>query len=369
MPRNAQRRQLDGSTPGHARMNLAPEDVHWLSYGDTRVLGLHCKSPHMPPFQFAVAVLQWSQLVRSKDEVEWCDDLNPHLEAFVRSDSELRNKSYWSVKARGRAAFGIGRTRLACERAAYLALALTACLEENDIGQDVEPMLDAVRWRMEPESEPCTPLRSLQPKRRARPPFHALSDWVAPKARPAAPVITIEEERSRSPREEIPYQARPRLSQEQVRFAVFCQAGADWDPSRREWDQEKWASKLRRCDVQSLLAGHSSISMRFRSGPHAGQPVTKLIQELQSGKVASDEITALVGLEDTAGQIWVLCGNRRLYAYKKYAEHARKQVVAYVVVFKATESQTFPGSLTAKIYEAMSGDGFLPTLRYPRRNR
>ena len=49
-----------------------------------------------------------------------------------------------------------------------------------------------------------------------------------------------------------------------------------------------------------------------------------------STKPSSSETVLIRGVEDTAGQIWVVCGNRRLYAYEKDAEHARKQVVCYV---------------------------------------
>lgn len=351
---------------------LAPKDIFWLRQGDTKVLGLHCRSRgHVPPFQYAVALLQWSQLVRLKEEVEWNDELNPDVEAFLKRDLELTSKCWWSVKAHGTAAFGVGRTRLACERAAYLALAITACLETNDCGPDMAGMVDAVRRRMQ-ESEPrqvlSGPRSSLQPKRRPRPPFYALSDRVQPKARPNPPVILIDEdERSRSPipQEEIPYQVSPRLTQSQVRWSLFAQHGADWDPSKPEWNPEKWASKLRRCDLATLKWSHGSIGEKFRNGPHAGQPIWKLVNDLKSGKVATDEVTALVGLEDMSGEIWVLCGNRRLKAYKTYEEHAQKQVITYVVVFRMAETDSFPASLHAKIYEAMKDNehGSKPRLR------
>merc|ERR1712064_90448 len=63
---------------------------------------------------------------------------------------------------------------------------------------------------------------------------------------------------------------------------------------------------------------HESISSKFGCGPHRGKPVANLIEMLENGAMMTESLPALVAV-NWRGLIFVVFGNRRLYALKQFA--------------------------------------------------
>lgn len=70
---------------------------------------------------------------------------------------------------------------------------------------------------------------------------------------------------------------------------------------------------------QRLRGGHAEISATFRHGPHKGQPVQTLINDLSTGKCKANLLAPLVAVK-FAGFLLVVCGNRRWYAVREFAK-------------------------------------------------
>ena len=69
-----------------------------------------------------------------------------------------------------------------------------------------------------------------------------------------------------------------------------------------------------RLPIGALLFTHDALSARFS---HGGDGVDALVGELRQGKVRIKQLPALVVVK-WDGHFWVVCGNRRLSAYKAY---------------------------------------------------
>ncbi|CAE7195370.1 hypothetical protein AK812_SmicGene1029 [Symbiodinium microadriaticum] len=149
-----------------------------------------------------------------------------------------------------------------------------------------------------------------------------------------------------------------RLTAQQVKILRRAQTCCDWDPSRYspEGVMSKWGHLLQFLLPEDLCFCHSQISWQFRSPPHCGQPLSRLLEDLLSEKVFPLDITPLVGVEDE-GKIWVVCGNRRLYVLRQYSQkvrHANGEVFIPIYVHKKSSSDPLPASLFAKYVEASS---------------
>ncbi|CAE7246152.1 unnamed protein product [Symbiodinium sp. CCMP2592] len=149
-----------------------------------------------------------------------------------------------------------------------------------------------------------------------------------------------------------------RLTAQQVKILRRAQTCCDWDPSRYSPERvmSKWGHLLQFLLPEDLCFCHSQISWQFRSPPHCGQPLTKLLEDLLSEKVFPLDITPLVGVEDE-GKIWVVCGNRRLYVLRKYSQKVRNangEIFIPIYVHNKSSSDHLPASLFAKYVEASS---------------
>ena len=81
-----------------------------------------------------------------------------------------------------------------------------------------------------------------------------------------------------------------------------------FDPARNKdvLTDAEWRNKVSVLDVvDALKQTHNEVGRTFRHGPHAGQAVEHLVENLKQGSNPFDDD-------------WVVCGNRRLKALKEY---------------------------------------------------
>ena len=362
------------------------------------------------------------------------------------------------IKDRGLRAFGVATNKLGYERAAVLALAVTAVLSgicrprgremrklkleaERAIpncfagvpgavsceGEERRARRPVKKWHTKRAHQKKRPSQQrVQPtvptaacKRRPRPPFHALSDNVQAKAMPKVPgfVETARAMPSMMPeialaaasskaappaaiakampqakqeveiKEEVEVKTEPTESsdsevegEEKQQFVAapsipkgpdflrLAQLNRDWDPASPKFDRATWASCIKRVDCELLRWTHATISCTFRNGKHKGQPVETLTNKLLSGEASVEDVPALVGVQDEHGHVWVVSGNRRLYALKAFADKIREErgvhgVEVNALLVSLSDMNLFPQSLFARCVEAFSGDGGRPSLR------
>eukprot|EP00746_Dinoflagellata_sp_MGD_P053126 gnl/MRDRNA2_/MRDRNA2_23433_c0_seq2.p1 gnl/MRDRNA2_/MRDRNA2_23433_c0~~gnl/MRDRNA2_/MRDRNA2_23433_c0_seq2.p1 ORF type:complete len:460 (-),score=78.75 gnl/MRDRNA2_/MRDRNA2_23433_c0_seq2:70-1356(-) len=115
----------------------------------------------------------------------------------------------------------------------------------------------------------------------------------------------------------------------------------------------EWRGSIVELDVATLKQTHDQVSTKFRNGPHKGQGVKDLSDNLICGKVSASSITPLVVVR-CLGSNWVVFGNRRLKALKDFASATRRQVRMRCIVHEGTRGQDFPIELFAKFLDAMS---------------
>ncbi|CAE7947240.1 unnamed protein product, partial [Symbiodinium sp. KB8] len=147
----------------------------------------------------------------------------------------------------------------------------------------------------------------------------------------------------------------------------------DWDPSYHNADKvfKKWGHLLRLESPDRLIFTHHQVSKVFRNGPHKGQPLQRLLSDLEGGILEAQHLTALVGVQQD-GKLHVMCGNRRLTVLKQYMRNLREvgdentadslRVHVYVHRF-----EDMPKGIQAKFIEASSTvDGAQPGFFPPR---
>ena len=279
-------------------------------------------------------------------------------------------------------------------------------------------------------------LRSLAAmcKRRPRPPFHALSDDIQPKAMPSKPfkevnirppVKAMPSMPSMPPATSLgaasskaappvgpPAKAMPKVTEKHEikeellevkiesvesseedevmeledqpnhqsvgapcqtprnpEFLRLAQQNRDWDPASPKFDHCTWAHWIQRIDVEQMHFAHASISKTFRNGRCKGESVQTLTNKLLSGETQVEDIPALVGVQDLHGKVFIVSGNRRLFALKAFAEQLPKEegaqcVKANTLLVSLSDMHLFPQSLFARCVEDFtSHDGGRPTLR------
>ena len=127
-------------------------------------------------------------------------------------------------------------------------------------------------------------------------------------------------------------------------------------------DHCAWAHCIQRIDVEQLHFAHASISMTFRNGRCKGESVQTLTNKLLSGETQVEDIPALVGVQDPHGKVFIVSGNRRLFALKAFADQLPKEgaqcVKASTLLVSLSDMHLFPQSLFARCVEAFtSHDG------------
>lgn len=125
------------------------------------------------------------------------------------------------------------------------------------------------------------------------------------------------------------------------------------DPAECESAYERWKHLEQMVEVRQLRHTHNDVSPTFKSGPHRGQLVSELSVALQEG-YPTVNINPMVVVKND-GQLWVVCGNRRLKALKEF-QSARPdlQVRAPCMVHDLNGSSPVPHELIAKCMAAMS---------------
>ena len=109
--------------------------------------------------------------------------------------------------------------------------------------------------------------------------------------------------------------------------------------------------------------------MIFRNDRCKGESVQTLTNKLLSGETQVEDIPALVGVQDPHGKVFIVSGNRRLFALKAFADQLPKEegaqcVKANTLLVSLSNMHLFPQSLFARCVEAFtSHDGGRPTLR------
>ncbi|CAE6937276.1 unnamed protein product [Symbiodinium natans] len=216
-------------------------------------------------------------------------------------------------------------------------------------------------WRRAPVSRPARgslkPYHRLRPAPQKRCKIELQASW---RKAPAE---------GKRPREEHPAKE---CTARQLKILRKTQTCCDWDPARYcpERVMGKWGHRLQYLPPDDLFFCHAQISRHFRSSPHRGQPLDKLLEDLISEKVCPLDITPLVGVEDEA-KIWVVCGNRRLFVLRKFSQQVRDEggeILIPIYVHKKSSAKPLPDSLFAKYVEASSTkkDGDWPSF-FPKR--
>lgn len=107
-----------------------------------------------------------------------------------------------------------------------------------------------------------------------------------------------------------------------------------FDPSRtpQAWIDQRHLAKM--VNVLSLHMTHEFISLTFRHGQHRGQPVRSLTEQLLDGTASLRDVPALLAVA-MKGRYYVVFGNRRLHAIKKYQRRlpAAREVLVNTVVY------------------------------------
>ena len=92
---------------------------------------------------------------------------------------------------------------------------------------------------------------------------------------------------------------------------------ASLDPSRDDRAETTYAWLIREIDVSRLRYSHDNISRKFLHGPHKGQNVETLSDDLWHDRLRTADVKPLVAVS-WKGAVWVICGNRRCHAMKSY---------------------------------------------------
>ncbi|CAK8985483.1 unnamed protein product [Durusdinium trenchii] len=476
---------------------LVPGDIHRLELQDgSHVLALRCRpgKEKLKPWKMAKQLFI-SQL--GEDAMAEADeDEGLRREVAMWKKIAKLEVSQYSMEVRGFRAVGLASNRLGYERAAFLALAVTVALGRpgtrqrgdmhklklqvqrvmsSGIAASAAPRTQGRLACVQPSSRDSRVFRTVKkwhtkckerkkqedvakaqreaaakaeqeamnaamPKRQPRPPFHALSEDVQPKAMPrqapqearakSAPFVPVKampvagrgvpaSKASPSLKQELEevkvessdddrMTASPSVKQEleevkvessdgekfgddmvsdaeseprhlkrtpQVQeFLRHAQRDRDWDPASPKFDESRWGNYVQKINCEELRWTHASIADRFRSGPHRNLKLESLTDALVSGRISVDDVPALVGVQDEGGIVWIVSGNRRLWAIRRFAEHLQASsgamqampcVQVRTLVFSLADMDSFPQSLFARCVEAFSGNGERPTLRVP----
>eukprot|EP00929_Paragymnodinium_shiwhaense_P088976 TRINITY_DN49253_c0_g1_i1.p1 TRINITY_DN49253_c0_g1~~TRINITY_DN49253_c0_g1_i1.p1 ORF type:complete len:483 (-),score=87.06 TRINITY_DN49253_c0_g1_i1:162-1610(-) len=146
------------------------------------------------------------------------------------------------------------------------------------------------------------------------------------------------------------------LTSQQVTLLKQLASGAPWkcDPAFTPRLAEELRYKIQNIRITDLLHTHGNVSKTFRVAPHSGRSVFSLTDALLDGATRIPDIPPLV-VGDLHGKLWVICGNRRLVALKKYVEcTGRVETKMPCIVHKL--KQNAPAELIAKFILSSSTD-------------
>jgi len=146
-------------------------------------------------------------------------------------------------------------------------------------------------------------------------------------------------------------------AREAAKKFVHKDAALRYDPASNPDALNDHRQKLQEVYVDDLRQSHDKVNDSFANGPHKGQKVEDLIDQLKRGTVKPADLTPLVAIRFDDGKMVVVFGNRRLTALKKLQEsRPRSSVKVQCIVWDYDES---PGPLAAKLIlsSTSSNDG------------
>ena len=146
---------------------------------------------------------------------------------------------------------------------------------------------------------------------------------------------------------------RPLGSQQLELIKAMVRGVRKFDPSRCPDAWDTWQHLAQRIVVGRLLFTHHEISDQFLHAPHQGERVTSLKDRLLSKECFPDDVTPLVVIQ-FMGELWVVCGNRRLKAFKDFQKESRQEVLVTCIVHDLDGTITVPHALVAKFVDACS---------------
>ena len=89
---------------------------------------------------------------------------------------------------------------------------------------------------------------------------------------------------------------------------------AAYDPAENGNALRDYSDNVQNVDVRNIRHSHDFVHMTFQHGPHKGQSVQTLVEDLKSGRCRTSQITPLVLVKFTSDEYWAVFGNRRLKA-------------------------------------------------------
>lgn len=147
------------------------------------------------------------------------------------------------------------------------------------------------------------------------------------------------------------------------------------DPALAPQAELRWGSLVQWVELDDvrLKCGHASISRCFSHGEHKGQPVHRLVIDLQMRRLRPQQLPALVAVRCLQrGEIFVVCGNRRHFAVKEFAKSTppwkRPNCWIRVIVHDFPQLLTISDpeqrmAFQMKAIQAVDGNGENPRLR------
>ena len=120
--------------------------------------------------------------------------------------------------------------------------------------------------------------------------------------------------------EEVPAPLACRLAK-QMKDPIAClrrflenKRHAQYDPAESPHAVQKYKRNMQSLDVRHVRHSHNFVNMLFAHGPHKGQSVQTLVEDLKARKCKPPQITPLVVIKFGKQEYWAVFGNRRLKA-------------------------------------------------------
>merc|ERR1719326_1925770 len=111
------------------------------------------------------------------------------------------------------------------------------------------------------------------------------------------------------------------LRQMEVNLRELAVGLRQLDPSRNTANQLR--HRVRKIDIMDLRFTHATVCTVFQNGTHVGQHISVLIEELKNGSREPEQVEPLLVLRSNKHGNEVVCGNRRLYCFRVYANELK----------------------------------------------
>ncbi|CAE7525874.1 unnamed protein product [Symbiodinium natans] len=134
------------------------------------------------------------------------------------------------------------------------------------------------------------------------------------------------------------------------------------DPSRNPAAEGEYSQYLQWHKASETLFAHEAISDHFIHGRHEGVSVATTIQQIVDGVVRGEDFPALVAIS-WRGNLHIICGNRRLYAFKEASRRTGREIWFKAIVHDFPRLTSIPDehlrwAFKIKAVAAMNTDNF-----------